>query len=111
VVGHDSPEPLYDSTLAETGRKKISLLFGGIRDCRNVHCTFMHILEDRLNGRLKGQTFHLTLVDIKPAVIARDLVLFLLMDDLSKVIRTNPSKRSLLQARLYYAYLSPTMPG
>jgi hypothetical protein len=48
----------------------------------------MHILEDRLKGNLTDQSFHLTLVDIKPAVIARDLVIFLLMDDLSKVVRT-----------------------
>ena len=111
MVGHDCPEPLYDSTLAEMGRKKISLLFAGIGDCRNVYTTFMSMFSDRLQGKLKDQSFHLTLVDIKPAVIARDLVLFLLLDDLSKVTRTSGPKRSLLQACLYYTYLSPIMPG
>jgi hypothetical protein len=71
----------------------------------------MRIFSDRLLGKLKDQSFHLTLVDIKPAVIARDLVLFLLLDDLSKVSRTKGPKRSLLQACLYYTYLSPIMPG
>jgi len=111
VVGHDCPEPLYDSTLAKTGRKKISLLFAGIGDCRNVYTTFMSMFSDRLQGKLEDQSFHLTLVDIKPAVIARDLVIFLLLDDLSKVTRTSGPRRSLLQACLYYTYLSPIMPG
>jgi hypothetical protein len=112
-VGHDFPESLYDSALANTGRNKISLLFGGIGDCRNVLCTFMSIFADRLQGKLKGQSLHLTLVDIKPAAIARDIVLFLLLDDLSKVSRTNRpnATRSLLQACLYYTYLSPIMPS
>lgn len=75
--------------------------------------TFMAIFSDRLQGKLKDQSFHLTLVDIKPAVIARDLVLFLLLDDLSKLARARgPSpKRSLLQACLYYTYISLIMPS
>ncbi|KAM0716120.1 hypothetical protein Q7P37_008634 [Cladosporium fusiforme] len=90
VIGHDSPESLYDSTLADT---------------------FMHIFTDRLKGKLKDQYFHFTLVDIMPAVIARDLLVFLLLDDLSKTIRTKRSERSLLLQCLYYTYLSPIMPG
>jgi hypothetical protein len=110
VVGHDSPESLYDSTLAESGRKKISLLFGGIRDCRNLHSTFMHIFMDWQQGKLKGQSFHFTLVDIMPAAIARDLVVFLLLDDLSMAMTTSRSGRSPLLQCLYYTYSSPIMP-
>jgi hypothetical protein len=74
-----------------------------------VHNTFMHIFEDRLKGKTKDQFFHFTLVDIMPAVIARDLVVFLLLDDLSKATRTSRSKPSTLLACLYYTYLSPIM--
>jgi hypothetical protein len=114
VVGHDTPESLYDSKLADSGRKKISLLFGGIGDCRNVYTTFMHILMHRTKGKLKDRSFHFTLVDIMPAVIARDLVVFLLLDDLSKIISRvsmSRSERDLLLQCLYYTYLSPIMPG
>lgn len=76
-----------------------------------MHATFLLILRDRMEGKLKDQSFHFTLVDIKPAVIARDIVIFLLLDDLSKVIRTSGPKRSLLLACLYYTYLSSIMPG
>jgi hypothetical protein len=82
-------------------------LFGGMGDCRNVFSTLTHIFNDRVQGKVKGQSFHLTLVDIKPAVIARDLVILLLLDDLSKV----RSKTSLLIPCLYYPYLSPIMPS
>lgn len=46
-----------------------------------------------------------------PAVIARDLVVFLFLDDLSKTARTSRAERSLLLQCLYYTYLSPIMPG
>ena len=76
-----------------------------------MHATFVLIFRDRMQGKLKGRSFHFTLVDIKPAVIARDLVVFLLLDDLSKIARTSTSKRFLLLSCLYYTYLSPIMPG
>jgi hypothetical protein len=105
-VGHDDPDSLWDSMLSESGRKKISLLFGGMGDCRNVFSTLTHILNDQVKGKLKARSFHFALVDIKPAVIARDLVLFLLLDDLSKA----RSKESLLLPCLYYTYLSSIIP-
>ena len=76
-----------------------------------MHATFVLIFRDRMQGKLKGRSFHFTLVDIKPAVTARDLVVFLLLDDLSKIARTSTSKRFLLLSCLYYTYLSPFMPG
>lgn len=111
MVGRDTPESLYDRKLAESGRQKISLLFGGIGDCRNVYRTFMQTFQDRMQGKLKGQSFQFTLVDIMPAVIARGLVIFLLLDDMSKVIKKSRSERSLLLQCLYYTYLSPIIPG
>jgi hypothetical protein len=75
-------------------------------DCRNLFSTLTHIINDRVQGKLKAQSFHFTLVDIKPAVIARDPVLFLLLEDLSKA----RSKESLLLPCLYYTYLPPIIP-
>lgn len=77
TVGHDAPEPLYTRDLLASGRDKISLLFGGIGDARNLFQTLIAIGDDARTGKLpKELFFHLTVVDIKPAVIARDLLFF-----------------------------------
>ncbi|KXT13500.1 hypothetical protein AC579_8619 [Pseudocercospora musae] len=119
-VGHDTPESLYTSDLQNTERKKISLMFGGIGDARNLHCTLLAICGDELSsgGKIKrlskgsgtGKLYHFTLVDIKPAVIARDLVIFLLLNEIANYGRDMESvvKYKLLPC-LYYTYLAPLM--
>lgn len=37
VVGHDTPESLFDKHLLATEREKISLFFAGVGDARNLH--------------------------------------------------------------------------
>lgn len=120
-MGHDVPTPLYTPDLAHTGRQKISLLFGGIGDARNLHCTLLGIFDDEskydgdqstLPGRGSGKSFHFTIVDIKPAAIARDLLIFLLLHDFNSIaVRGQEVRiRSKLLPCLYYTYLAPVMP-
>ncbi|KXS97941.1 hypothetical protein AC578_3388 [Pseudocercospora eumusae] len=120
-VGHDMPESLYTSDLQNTGRKKISLMFGGIGDARNLHCTLLSIVGDEVSsgGKIQrlskvsgiGKLYHFTLVDIKPAAIARDLVIFLLLNEIADYEGDMESviKHKLLPC-LYYTYLAPVMP-
>ncbi|KAK3641501.1 hypothetical protein LTR56_011315 [Elasticomyces elasticus] len=66
VVGHDTPDSLYDEELRKSDRKKISLMFGGIGDARNFHLTLMVIAADKNSGeqgdKLFGnRKFHYTL--------------------------------------------------
>ncbi|KAK5173661.1 uncharacterized protein LTR77_002342 [Saxophila tyrrhenica] len=109
VFGRDTPESLYDADVLQANRNKVTMMFAGIGDARNLHASLVHIAGDKINGKLDGKLFHVTLVDIKPAVIARDIVNFLLLDGLSGCAN-KPASGSLL-ACLYYTYLAPVMPA
>ncbi|KAK5129040.1 hypothetical protein LTR85_000373 [Meristemomyces frigidus] len=120
VIGHDSPESMFDPDLAKSERKKNSLLFGGIGDARNLHCTLLQIFQDEYHPGTKkhktaekssGKLSHFTVVDIKAAAIARDFVIFLMLDELAGY-EGDPEgmHKSLLVPCLYYTYLAPIMP-
>jgi hypothetical protein len=113
VVGHDTPEPLYDAKIAQSAHKEMALMFAGIGDARHLHYTLMQIQASYDKGRGTDKTFHFTLVDCKPAVIARDMVIMLLIHDLSEILKTRgkESKRTALVACLYFTYLEPILPG
>jgi len=119
-VGHDSLESLYDLELAKTDRKEVSLMFGGIGDARDLHCTLLEIFQSESSPDLKnhriiqkstGKLFHFTIVDIKLAAIARDLVVFLMLDEIANY-HGDPEglEKSKLLPCLYYTYLSPITP-
>jgi hypothetical protein len=59
------------------------LLFAGIGDARNLYATLVMITESELKAPSK-RTFQITVNDIKPHVIARNLVIWLLLDELTK---------------------------
>ncbi|KAK4897959.1 hypothetical protein LTR27_004343 [Elasticomyces elasticus] len=128
VIGHDSPESLYEDDLLRTDRRKVSLLFGGIGDARNFHLTLMIIATDGMSGKLGDKLFgiihahshlplyanektHFTLVDVKPAVIARDLIVLLLLDKLGRRVDSSRQGQPMVSACLFYVYLAPVMPA
>ncbi|KAK5131715.1 hypothetical protein LTR08_000603 [Meristemomyces frigidus] len=100
--GHDTPESLYgvNDEVLRTERKKISFLFGGIGDARNLHRT------------MDGKCFHFTVVDHKPAAIARDILVLLMLDEISKNASVHALEDNQMIAIicLYYTYLAPIMP-
>ncbi|KAK5692669.1 hypothetical protein LTR97_010982 [Elasticomyces elasticus] len=57
VIGHDSPESLYEDDLLRTDRGKVSLMFGGIGDARNFHLTLMITATDGMSGKLGDKLF------------------------------------------------------
>lgn len=86
-------------------------MFGGIGDARNLHCTLLTIAGDNSQGKGKDRLFHFTLVDIKPAAIARDLLVFLLLEEVADFGSDMASiERHNLLPCLYYTYLAPVMP-
>jgi hypothetical protein len=58
------------------------LLFAGIGDARNLYATLMLITESELKAP-SNRTFRITVNDIKPHAIARNLVIWLLLDELA----------------------------
>lgn len=119
VFGHDTPESMYEfgDKLLHSDRKKISFLFAGIGDARNLHRTLLSIaMQDNWKPEIKERSkcFHFTVNDHKPAVIARDIVILLMLDDMSKAPESPEEEGGMVAIDflplLYYTYLAPIMP-
>lgn len=114
AVGHDIPESQYGTTLATTtGKAKaISFLFCGIGDARNLFKTMAMyaVMGPKCNP---PQRLHFTILDHKPAVLARNLIFFILLDDLSHMASTTEQD---FKARetihvLFYLFSTQIIPG
>ncbi|KAF2871213.1 hypothetical protein BDV95DRAFT_619358 [Massariosphaeria phaeospora] len=115
TVGHDKANSMYDYLLMrQTGpSEKIAFLFGDIGDARHLFKTLTAI--DRLEvAKRTDREYHFTIIDIKPEVLARDLLFFLLLDQLASELRGSNTflsgKVDSTLATLYYAYVSQVMP-
>lgn len=104
--------PLYVPDMEnknEVSSKQEALLFGGIGDARHLLTTLMVVtLEASMKPGTEGKTFHFTIVDIKAAAIARDLIVLEMLDDMTL---PKAADRMLAQVGLYYTYLAPIMPA
>jgi hypothetical protein len=99
---------LFDADLdANTPRDKgISLLFAGIGDARNMYATLVMIAESESRAPSK-RTFRITVNDIKPHVIARNLVIWLLLDELTK---NEDSSLEIINA-VFFIFCTAIMPA
>ncbi|CZR68941.1 uncharacterized protein PAC_18842 [Phialocephala subalpina] len=87
TVGHDVVTSLFNhvgmfdqySSEAET----VSFFLGGVGDARNVFQTLSLIAELEKSGKTSPRHYHFTLNDIHKTALARDLVICILLDDLS----------------------------
>lgn len=110
-VGHDTPEPLFEPSMSRIDRKKISLLFGGIGDARHLYMTLIMVGTQVMMRKLpKDKSFHFTIVDLKPATIATDLLILLTLDELARTPSEDEISTSTLLHVLYYTYAPLTMP-
>ena len=110
TVGHDTPESMFDESLLQTGRQKIALLFAGIGDARNLYNTLLTAAEDPpLESHNKS--FHFTIVDIKSAAVARDLVTLLMFNELADHLWRDAKEAGRMSICLYYTFIAPTMPN
>lgn len=85
-IGHDVPESLFDKRLAAKSRRdsSLSFLMCGIGDARNLWETLNSIVlpdKEFVNQNIPKE-LHFTLVDLKPAALARILILLRLMSQL-----------------------------
>jgi hypothetical protein len=105
-VGHDAAETLLWPHTTSASDKEIACLFCGIGDARNLFATiaFMSLKNAQNPSSTK---FHFTILDIKPAVLARDLLMFRLLFDIST--ESKRKKRETL-ATLSYIFGAQVMP-
>ncbi|KAK8122631.1 hypothetical protein PG984_011301 [Apiospora sp. TS-2023a] len=107
-VGHDDPEPEFNLEMANSTQEDYSFLFAGIGDARNLFATLISIgALTASKSSLKSKKFHFTLLDIKPAVFARDFLMFRLLLDTKKESSAEASKTLVA---LSYLFTAATMP-
>jgi hypothetical protein len=105
-VGHDDAQTELREHTISSSDKEIACLFCGIGDARNLFATIAYMsLNEARNPSSKR--FHFTILDIKPAVLARDLLMFRLLFDLST--QSKRKKRETL-VTLSYIFGAQVMP-
>lgn len=112
-IGHDTPESLYDVALASSTRPITAFLYGGIGDARNLFQSLVKIAaQDRKVKENDRKHYHFTIVDIKAASIARNIVVLFLLSDLGELSGDESEmKKSNILLCVFYTYLSAIMPG
>ncbi|RDB21926.1 hypothetical protein Hypma_010914 [Hypsizygus marmoreus] len=106
-----SPIKIKDMTKQELAN--VSLLFGGVGDARHVYGTLagMSRTNARLpRNKLKSLRVHLTLLDVHPGALARDLCVFLLVNHLIEMESNDIIAKSEIIATILYTFLGMVMP-
>ncbi|KAI1498753.1 hypothetical protein F5X99DRAFT_431519 [Biscogniauxia marginata] len=103
-IGHDDAMPEYDSQMAKLPHGQLAWLFAGIGDARHFYKTLSEIVSQELMELTKKSRLHFTLLDLKPAAIARNLLVFELLSEYSAVALDET------MACIIYVYASQIMP-
>jgi predicted transposase YbfD/YdcC len=113
-VGHDVASTLFgDDGIFErfsAKSKKVSFFFGGVGDARNAFQTLSVIAELEKARKIPHRQYHITLNDIHKAALARDLVICLLLEDLSKVDENSDDGLMILNT-IFFIFISTMMPA
>ncbi|KAJ3899861.1 hypothetical protein F5879DRAFT_467980 [Lentinula edodes] len=107
----EEQDPIDLASLSSSQRKNLSFLFAGVGDARHVFGTIIGLKKahEKLRpAQQKDINVHLTLLDIHPTALARDLCIMMLLDDLIHNAKT-PLEEEILAA-LFYTYAGVVMP-
>ncbi|KAK0442712.1 uncharacterized protein EV420DRAFT_1752253 [Desarmillaria tabescens] len=125
-IGHDSPMSIIDNwgasytqdvplslnQLSPSKISQLSFLFAGVGDARHVFGSLIGLgrafAEIGKNKRKKFRA-HLTLLDIHPSVLARDLCFLILLDNLVSG-KYDEKEQVEIKATLFYSYIGIVMP-
>lgn len=107
-----TPESLFDETLGSSPRQRLSFLFGGIGDARNLFQSIIDIAahEGKYKTKKSRKEYYFTIVDIKSAAIARNLVVLMLLDTSLADGAPHEKSRKILLC-IFYTYISSIMPS
>ena len=113
----------YNIPLAMTNKKgtPISFFFAGVGDARHIYTTLYSIMRleswQSEMGKIPRPTrdhvftsrFHMKALDLNPKIIARDLVMFLILDSVSR-LETDEEEAEFLSAAAFFVFMAPAMP-
>ncbi|KAJ7173293.1 hypothetical protein C8R46DRAFT_945999 [Mycena filopes] len=110
--GPRDPYPLKINTFSKARLSELSFLFGGVGDARNVYATLVgaHRAYKALpQDKRSAMRVHLTLLDIHPSALARDLVVLTLLND-CMTAGVSSTTVAEIKATLMYTYAGAVMP-
>ncbi|KAF8210815.1 hypothetical protein K438DRAFT_1569292, partial [Mycena galopus ATCC 62051] len=111
--GPRDPYPLKINTVPKARLSELSFLFGGVGDARNVFATLVgahQAVKALPKDKRSAVRIHLTLLDIHPSALARDLVVLMLLND-CMTPGISPTLLVELKATLMYTYAGSVMPS
>ena len=98
--------------MLKRNRNSLAFFFGGIRDARNLYATILEI--DRLEqsvAKRHTRTYHATMNDVNPRALARDLVMFHLLDELKSLPISGENNRTALLATIFFMFIGAVVPS
>ncbi|KAJ7467818.1 hypothetical protein B0H11DRAFT_1814028 [Mycena galericulata] len=110
--GPKDPNPLNIGALSKARLSELSFFFGGVGDARNAYATLIggHRAYKTLpKDKRSAMRMHLTLLDIHPSALARDLVVLMLLND-CMAPNVAPDALAEIKATLMYTYAGGLMP-
>ncbi|KAI9645883.1 hypothetical protein NHQ30_005319 [Ciborinia camelliae] len=111
TIGHDEPTSLFDLTIDkhEPMGSSVSFLFGGIGDARHLIRTIIGIAELEKKYQLKQKQYHLTMIDVNKYALTRDLIMFMLLEELSG-LEANSEKAEEVLTTLFFVFIAVIIP-
>ncbi|KAF2669621.1 hypothetical protein BT63DRAFT_479414 [Microthyrium microscopicum] len=119
-TGHDQPLNLFKPAEQESNQtsktdKIYAVFLGGIGDARHLYETLGHLAASSEIKTIE-QNFHFTVNDISPEILARDMIFWLLLDELSLFELSSKSKekvlrREVLQFSMTALYVAQIVPA
>ena len=108
TFGHEIAQSLFDDDLnaATDLDGEVKLMFAGVGDARNLYATLATVASYEFEARSK-RVFVFTINDIKPNALARNLVIWLMLDN----VLNNPRQAVRYLNAIFYAWCAPLMPN
>ncbi|KAJ7147614.1 hypothetical protein C8R43DRAFT_1010132 [Mycena crocata] len=109
----DHISPLKIETMPLEELTPLSFLLGGVGDARHVYSTLvgLHRAYNKLDTtRQEAFRVHITLLDIHPAPLARDLCILLLLEQLMETPSENSVARAEIISTMFYTFAGVVMP-
>ncbi|KAF7985824.1 hypothetical protein HWV62_490 [Athelia sp. TMB] len=111
--GPDANFPLEMKDFSSDELSRVSFLFGGVGDARHVFGTIIgahRALQTLPKQRRSNFRVHLTMLDLHPNPLARDLCILMLLDSLTN---QNLAQTEILEikATIFYTYIGVALPS
>ncbi|KAK0113882.1 hypothetical protein ONS96_014733 [Cadophora gregata f. sp. sojae] len=111
AVGHDDMLEIFDESLdtMNPDDPQRSFLFAGIGDARHLYRMFWDIYAYEERGSPR-KNYHWSVIDINKYALARDLIIFMLLNDLSIQDSFESDEAMLILTTIYYIFAGSMMP-